>query len=176
MAALSLQPSRKSSRLLFGLLGAAAAVIAVEHVIGVRQAARRRASPQAGNLQQALPRIPVFDTLGFHLDLTVPTLAKSLILRRPWVMRIADWRDLDRRAIQRMAALRDRRAWPGAVAPAVAQRGPAAGARPGRTRAEVLAATVRGGQQREAGGLAAFPAEGRAGVQRGRAAASVGNR
>ncbi len=108
MAALYLRHSPKPSRFLLGLLGTAAALVAVEHFYGLRQAARRRADPQAGDLQQELPHITVFDTLGFHLDLTVPTLAKGLILRRPWVTRIADWLDLDRRAIRRMSALRDR--------------------------------------------------------------------
>ncbi len=108
MAAVSLRHNRRYSPLLFGLIGTAAALVAVEHLYGVRQASRRRAAPQAVSLQQELPRITVLDTLGFHLDLTVPTLAKGLILRRPWVTRLADWLDLDRRAIRRMAALRDR--------------------------------------------------------------------
>lgn len=86
----------------------AAALLAIDHLRGVRAAERRRREAAVMPPEAGLPRATLLDTLAFHRDITLPTLARGLILRRPWVMRIADRLDLDRRAIRRMQALRAR--------------------------------------------------------------------
>lgn len=85
-----------------------AALLALDHARGVRAAERRKSESAVMPPEADLPRATLVDTLAFHLDLTLPTLARGLILRRPWVMRIADRLDLDRRAIRRMTRLRER--------------------------------------------------------------------
>lgn len=106
----SLIPRKLSSGTgwLLALGAGAAAWLAVDHLRGVRAAERRRRGAAVTPPEASLPRATLLDTLAFHLDLTLPTLARGLILRRPWVMRLADRLDLDRRAIRRMAALRAR--------------------------------------------------------------------
>lgn len=48
------------------------------------------------------------DSLAFLRDVALPTWAKGVIVRRPAIVRLAARLDLDRRAIQRMQALRER--------------------------------------------------------------------
>jgi cytochrome P450 len=56
----------------------------------------------------ALPRATVPDTLGVIMDVVTPNLAKGPIIRRPKVVAFAERMDLDRRAVKRMQAIRDR--------------------------------------------------------------------
>jgi cytochrome P450 len=55
-----------------------------------------------------LPKASIRDTLGVIADVVTPNLAKGVILRRPRVVAMAQWMDLDRRAVKRMQQLRDK--------------------------------------------------------------------
>jgi len=55
-----------------------------------------------------VPRATFLDTLRFLADVILPTISKGVILRRPRMVAIAEYLDLDRRAVRRMQRLRDR--------------------------------------------------------------------
>lgn len=59
-------------------------------------------------LGRELPKATLADTLAVIADVALPTIAKGVILRRPSTVALAERLQLDRRAVRRMQALRDR--------------------------------------------------------------------
>lgn len=55
-----------------------------------------------------LPRATTPELLGILAGIIGPTLAKGVIIRRPYMVALAEWLDLDRRAVRRMQRLRDK--------------------------------------------------------------------
>jgi len=53
-----------------------------------------------------VPKAGLVDTLSIILNVFLPTIAKGVIIRRPGVLALADWLDLDRRAVRAMQRLR----------------------------------------------------------------------
>jgi cytochrome P450 len=68
---------------------------------GLREPAGRTADSD-------LPRASILDTMSLLLDVVLPTIAKGVIIRRRTVLAMAEWLDLDRRAIRRVQRLRSR--------------------------------------------------------------------
>jgi cytochrome P450 len=62
----------------------------------------------AERTDQPLPRASVRETLGVLADVITPNLAKGVIIRRPKVVALAERLQLDRRAVRRLQALRNR--------------------------------------------------------------------
>jgi cytochrome P450 len=58
--------------------------------------------------QDSLPYASVRESLGVLADVITPNVAKGAIIRRPKVVAMAEWMDLDRRAVKRMQELRNR--------------------------------------------------------------------
>jgi hypothetical protein len=48
------------------------------------------------------------DTFMALTDVLLPTIANGIIMRRPGVMALAEWFDVDRRAVRRMQRIGDR--------------------------------------------------------------------
>ena len=65
----------------------------------------RFASQVAVNSSTLVPVASGWDTLMTAADVLIPTIAKGPIVRRPRMLAIAEWLDLDRRAIRRMQRL-----------------------------------------------------------------------
>ncbi|MBV9761954.1 MAG: cytochrome P450 [Acidobacteriaceae bacterium] len=59
-----------------------------------------------GLIENTVPSVSVLDTLAVIADIILPTLAKGIIMRRPFVMRVAERFQFDRRAIRRMQTIR----------------------------------------------------------------------
>lgn len=59
-------------------------------------------------MPQELPQAGLVDALGVLGGIFLPTIAKGVILRRPWMLALAERFDLDRRAVRRMQHLRRR--------------------------------------------------------------------
>lgn len=55
---------------------------------------------------RSVPKTSLLDTFAVFSDVVLPTLAKGVIIRRPWILSLAERLDLDRRAIRRMQRLR----------------------------------------------------------------------
>src|SRR5215213_7883215 len=64
--------------------------------------------PAITALHPELPKATLADTLAVIADVALPTIAKGVILRRPSTVALAERLQLDRRAVRRMQALRDR--------------------------------------------------------------------
>ena len=58
-------------------------------------------------LRFGLTRATVKDTLAVVSEVIIPTVAKGPIIRRPKMVVLAAWMDLDRRAVRCMQRLRD---------------------------------------------------------------------
>lgn len=58
--------------------------------------------------RESVPQATIGETLGVIGEVVLPTLAKGVIIRRPKVMALAEWLDLDRRAVRRMQKLRNK--------------------------------------------------------------------
>jgi hypothetical protein len=56
--------------------------------------------------RELLPTATVSETLGIIFGVLGPTLAKGVIIRRPWMVSLVDRLDLDSRAVRRMQRLR----------------------------------------------------------------------
>ena len=54
------------------------------------------------------PRASILDTLAITAEVFLPTLAKGVIIRRPAMLRVAEYLDLDRRAVRRMQRVRNK--------------------------------------------------------------------
>src|SRR5688500_14026513 len=59
-------------------------------------------------LRPGLPKATIKDTLAVVADVILPTVATGPVIRRPRMAALADWLDLDRRAVRRMQHIRDR--------------------------------------------------------------------
>lgn len=62
----------------------------------------------ATRTQTTLPTASLGDTLGYLAEVVIPNIAKGLIIRRPKIMAMAEWLDLDRRAIRRVQHIRNK--------------------------------------------------------------------
>jgi hypothetical protein len=60
------------------------------------------------SLRPGLPTATISDTLAVVADVILPTVAKGPVIRRPRMVALAEWLDLDRRAVRRMQRIRDR--------------------------------------------------------------------
>jgi hypothetical protein len=58
--------------------------------------------------REQLPKASVLDTLRVMGGVVTPTVAKGAILRRPRMVAMAEWMELDDRAVRRMQRLQDR--------------------------------------------------------------------
>lgn len=56
----------------------------------------------------SLPQMTVQETLAVTAEVLAPTLAKGPIIRRPWVVELAERFELDKRAVRRMQGLRNK--------------------------------------------------------------------
>ena len=61
----------------------------------------RDTSPRTG-----LRKVGLLDILSIFKDVVLPTLAKGVIIRRPWVVALSERLSLDAKAVQRMQSLR----------------------------------------------------------------------
>ncbi|HEX8485869.1 cytochrome P450 [Sphingomonas sp.] len=59
-------------------------------------------------LAPSLPRLGLADTCGVLAGVVAPNFAKGPIIRRPWMVALAERLDLDRRAVRRLQRLRAR--------------------------------------------------------------------
>jgi cytochrome P450 len=55
-----------------------------------------------------LPEATLRDTLGLVAGVILPTVAKGVIIRRPKIVALAEWLDLDQRAVRRMQRIRNK--------------------------------------------------------------------
>src|SRR3954469_21626935 len=55
-----------------------------------------------------VPSAGFLDTLGIFAEVFLPVLSKGAIMRRPRVLAMAEYLDLDRRSVRRMQRVRER--------------------------------------------------------------------
>lgn len=56
--------------------------------------------PYVQTQRAQLPQASLRDTLGLISTVVLPTVAKGVIIRRPSVVALAEWLDLDQRAVR----------------------------------------------------------------------------
>jgi cytochrome P450 len=59
-------------------------------------------------VQTRVPAANLWDTLRVFTDVLLPTISKGVIIRRPLMVALAEWLDLDRRAVRRMQHVRQK--------------------------------------------------------------------
>ncbi len=64
--------------------------------------------PYVQTQRASLPQASLRDTLGIISTVVIPTVAKGVIIRRPSVVALAEWLDLDQRAVRYMQYLRNK--------------------------------------------------------------------